>query len=150
MKKNQSVSITLIFIIIVLVAIGGYILLTLHKAKKDITMNDLKIEILKEGQGVPAQIGDSVTVNYTGTLEDGFEFDSSLRPGRTPFTVVLGEGRVIQGWEKGLLGIKVGEKRHLVIPPAMGYGPREIPGLIPANSVLVFDVEALDITQAHK
>lgn len=120
-----------------------------HQAKKDLTMNDLKIEVLKEGIGVPAVIGDTVVVNYAGTLVDGKEFDNSYKRGM-PFPVTIGEGRVIQGWEKGLQGIRVGEKRRLTIPPSMGYGAQEIPGVIPANSVLVFEIEAVEIVSAHK
>src|SRR3990167_7797892 len=104
---------------------------------------DIGIEILSEGaDGLEAQNGDRLTVHYTGTLENGTEFDSSR--GGTPFVVTLGENRVIQGWEYGLQGVKVGERRVLTIPPSLGYGDQSISS-IPANSTLVFDIEVLDI-----
>jgi len=139
--------------IIVVAIVIGIIIYTFGffgKIKKDITMNDLKIEILKEGVGVSAVLGDEVVVNYAGSLEDGREFDNSYKRGQ-PFPVTIGEGRVIQGWEKGLQGIKVGEKRRLTIPPALGYGAQEVGGgLIPANSTLIFDIEAVEIHPAKK
>jgi FKBP-type peptidyl-prolyl cis-trans isomerase len=87
--------------------------------------------------------GKTITVNYKGTLLDGTQFDSSYDRGQ-PFTFTLGEGRVIQGWEQGFAGMKVGGKRRLTIPANLGYGARAIPG-IPANSTLVFDVELLKV-----
>lgn len=94
-----------------------------------------------------AQVGDQVTVNYTGMLQDGTVFDSNVDPkfGHVqPFTFQLGVGMVIKGWDEGVLGMKVGEKKHLVIPAEKAYGDRAI-GAIPANSTLEFDVEVLSI-----
>ena len=91
--------------------------------------------------------GDTITVNYVGTFENGKVFDSSIDRGQ-PFTFVLGQGRVIPGWDKGLVGMKVGEKRHLIVPPADAYGPQGY-GPIPPNSTLVFDVELLGIQKAE-
>lgn len=108
------------------------------------TTQGLKIETLVEGSGVQAKKGDMVTVNYTGTLTDGTKFDSSLNPGRTPFQFTLGQNRVVQGWELGILGMKVGEKRKLTIPPELGYGPSGY-GPIPPNATLLFEVELLKI-----
>ncbi|CAI2183622.1 5229_t:CDS:2 [Funneliformis geosporum] len=89
--------------------------------------------------------GDSITVHYTGTLfEDGKEFDSSI-PRGTPFTFTLGGNQVIKGWDQGLHGMCIGEKRKLIIPSDLGYGPRGNPPLIPANAALVFDVELVGI-----
>jgi len=89
--------------------------------------------------------GDSISVHYTGTLfENGKEFDSSL-PRGTPFTFTLGAGHVIKGWDQGLVGMCIGEKRKLVIPSDLAYGPRGSPPLIPANAALVFDVELTGI-----
>lgn len=105
----------------------------------------MKVEIIKQGTGVEAKTGDMVTVNYTGTLTNGTKFDSSLNPGRTPFQFTLGQNMVIQGWELGVLGMKVGEKRKLTIPPELGYGPNAVGDLIPANATLLFDVELLKI-----
>jgi peptidylprolyl isomerase len=95
------------------------------------------------GTGEEAVAGKLVTVNYTGVLPDGTKFDSSLDRG-TPFQFVLGAGQVIQGWEIGVNGMKVGGRRQLVIPPSLAYGERAI-GAIPANSTLIFDVELLDV-----
>ncbi len=106
--------------------------------------NGLKIEILEEGTGVGAKNGDVVSVHYTGTFEDGTKFDSSLDRG-TPFSFKLGAGQVIEGWDLGVLGMKPGEKRKLTIPTELGYGPNGIPGAIPKNAVLVFEVELLSI-----
>lgn len=95
----------------------------------------------KVGAGAEAKTGSTVTVNYTGKFKDGTVFDTSI--GKAPFTFVLGQGGVIQGWEQGLVGMKVGGKRLLIIPPALGYGSATY-GPIPANSTLVFEVELLD------
>jgi len=83
-----------------------------------------------------------VTLNYTGKLENGSVFDSSLKPGRDPFRFTLGANQVIEGWDQGILGMKIGEKRRLTIPPGLGYGSRDM-GVIPSNSTLIFDVELL-------
>ena len=96
-----------------------------------------------------AQNGDTVFVNYTGKLVNGTKFDSSLDRG-VPIDFVLGAGRVIKGWDQGILGMKVGEKKTLTIPPELGYGAQAIPDgrgniLIPANSTLIFDVELVDV-----
>lgn len=96
------------------------------------------------GEGAQAKRGMSVVVHYTGTLEDGTKFDSSLDRG-TPFDFPLGAGMVIAGWEEGIEGMKVGGKRRLVIPPALGYGDRAVGNIIPANATLVFDVELLEV-----
>ena len=85
-----------------------------------------------------------VTVNYTGLLEDGTKFDSSLNPGRSPFRFTVGAGQVIKGWDEGLMGMKIGGKRKLTIPPELGYGSRDN-GPIPANSTLIFEIDLLGI-----
>lgn len=95
------------------------------------------------GTGAEAVSGSAVTVHYTGWLMDGTPFDSSRDRGQ-PFTLTLGRNSVIPGWEEGLLGMKVGGIRKLVIPPALGYGA-QANGSIPANSTLVFEVELLDV-----
>lgn len=104
---------------------------------------ELEIEVLKEGTGEEAKNNDKVTVHYTGTLENGTKFDSSLDRGK-PFVFTLGAGDVIKGWDQGVLGMKVGEKRKLTIPSELGYGSRNA-GLIPPNSTLIFEVELLGI-----
>ena len=106
--------------------------------------SDLKTEILTPGQGELAANGDTVVVHYTGTFLDATKFDSSLDRGQ-PFSFVLGLGQVIAGWEQGVLGMKVGEKRKLTIAPALAYGSAGIPGAIPPNSTLIFEVELLEI-----
>lgn len=106
-------------------------------------VTELKMEDTKAGTGAEAQNGKRVTVHYTGTLTNGTKFDSSKDHGQ-PFTLTLGQGQVIQGWEKGLLGMKVGGQRKLTIPPSMGYGAQAM-GPIPANSTLVFEIELLNV-----
>lgn len=106
--------------------------------------NGLKYETLKEGTGKVAQMGQNVTVHYVGTLPDGKEFDSSRRNGK-PFTFKLGGGEVIQGWDMGVAGMKVGEQRRLMIPADLAYGPEGRPPVIPPNSPLNFDIELLGV-----
>lgn len=91
-----------------------------------------------------AKVGDTVLVHYTGKLQDGTVFDSSVSRG-VPFSFTLGENRVIAGWEQGILGMTEGEKKTLTIPPELGYGAMGVPGVIPANATLIFDVELVDI-----
>ena len=106
---------------------------------------ELQIEILKQGIGEEVKNGDNIAVHYTGTLEDGTKFDSSLDRGK-PFVFTLGIGQVIKGWDVGVLGMKVGEKRKLVIPSELGYGETGTPGgPIPPNATLIFEVELLSI-----
>jgi FKBP-type peptidyl-prolyl cis-trans isomerase len=104
----------------------------------------LKIEELKKGEGAVATAGKMVSVHYTGWLTNGTKFDSSVDRGQ-PFTFKLGAGQVIQGWDKGVEGMKVGEKRKLTIPPELGYGAAGAGSVIPPNATLVFDVELLKV-----
>lgn len=103
----------------------------------------LETEDVLVGDGQEAQEGDTVSVHYVGTLESGEQFDSSRDRG-TPFEFTIGTGSVIQGWEQGIPGMKVGGIRILTIPPELGYGAFDRPG-IPANSTLIFEVELLEI-----
>ncbi|QQR55645.1 FKBP-type peptidyl-prolyl cis-trans isomerase [Candidatus Peregrinibacteria bacterium] len=105
---------------------------------------ELKIEDLIEGTGEAAKKGNTLVVHYTGTLEDGSKFDSSKDRGE-PFEFQLGQGYVIQGWDEGMLGMKVGGTRKLTIPSDMGYGDYGVPGAIPGGAALIFEVELLEI-----
>jgi len=98
------------------------------------------------GTGDMAVAGDNVTVNYVGTLLDGTVFDASKNHGDGTFTFPLGAGRVIQGWDQGVAGMKIGGKRKLTIPPELAYGNQQM-GSIPANSTLIFEVELLGINK---
>ena len=121
------------------------LLITVSCSKeKQIMNNGLVIEDIKIGDGQEVEKFNIVTVNYTGLLEDGTKFDSSLNPGRTPFRFTVGAGQVIQGWDQGLIGMKIGGKRKLTIPPELGYGSRDN-GPIPANSTLIFEIDLLGI-----
>lgn len=114
-----------------------------EQAKERTTASGLKIIEVAAGEGV-SKAGDTVWVHYTGTLENGTKFDSSVDRGE-PFSFVLGEGRVIKGWDEGVAGMKVGDKRKLIIPPNLGYGAQGAGGSIPPNATLHFDVELLGI-----
>lgn len=104
---------------------------------------EMVIDDVRIGNGRAVVKGDTLTVHYIGTTQDGVRFDSSYERGE-PFVFTAGDGKVIEGWETGLIGMKVGGQRILVIPPAMAYGNRQV-GLIPPNSPLVFAVELLKI-----
>jgi FKBP-type peptidyl-prolyl cis-trans isomerase len=106
--------------------------------------NGLQIATTTPGSGAAAFDGELLVMNYTGYLLDGTKFDSSLNPGRTPFQFVLGQGNVIQGWDQGLVGMKIGESRTLIIPAALAYGATGS-GSIPANATLIFTTTLLNI-----
>lgn len=105
--------------------------------------NGLIVEDIEVGSGKEVKSGDTIVIHYTGFLQNGTKFDSSVDRG-TPFTTRIGVGEVIQGWDEGVIGMKVGGKRKLIIPPSLGYGPQQV-GPIPPNSTLVFEVELLEI-----
>jgi FKBP-type peptidyl-prolyl cis-trans isomerase FkpA len=108
------------------------------------TPSGLIIEDVNVGEGAVAAVGQKVTVHYTGWLTNGTKFDSS-KDRNDPFAFPLGGGRVIKGWDEGVQGMKVGGKRKLTIPPALGYGARGAGGAIPPNATLVFEVELLGV-----
>ncbi len=107
-------------------------------------VTELKIEDLVVGTGAEAVSGKLISVHYTGTLTNGTKFDSSKDRGE-PFEFTLGAGQVIEGWDKGFAGMKVGGKRKLTIPADMGYGAQGAGGVIPPNATLIFEVELLDV-----
>lgn len=145
-----------LIVAVLVVAIGAIVVLGLKSPKAEVTqtpatqnMNEtqsLKIEDLTVGTGKTAENGDTVTVNYKGTLTNGKQFDSSYDRGQ-PFKFTLGAGQVIAGWDQGLLGMKVGGKRKLTIPPELGYGSRGAGADIPPNATLIFEVELLDVSK---
>ncbi|XP_050087027.1 peptidyl-prolyl cis-trans isomerase FKBP2 [Anopheles aquasalis] len=126
---------------LMLLCVVGFALLQLASAE-----GKLKIGVKKrvDNCSVRTKKGDLVHMHYTGTLEDGTEFDSSI-PRGDPLTFTLGMGQVIKGWDQGLLNMCEGEKRKLIIPPELGYGERGAGEKIPPNSVLIFEVELVKI-----
>jgi FKBP-type peptidyl-prolyl cis-trans isomerase FkpA len=151
MKKTMMLLGILIAVLVIIGLVTMVIPRSAVKTSQEVkTSNDgatVQITTLKEGSGAQAVAGDMVTVNYTGKFEDGKVFDTNLDEAFghvKPLPFTLGAAQVIQGWDQGVLGMKVGEKRHLVIPPSLGYGPKDY-GPIPGNSTLIFDVELLTI-----
>ncbi len=114
-----------------------------QQKQQQIIMDNFIVKDEVVGTGAEAMAGDTVSVHYTGTLDNGTKFDSSYDRG-VPFSFVLGAGQVIEGWDRGVAGMKVGGKRTLSIPPELGYGDRAV-SVIPANSTLHFTVELLDV-----
>ena len=136
MKISYKISLTLLIIH----------LMGCENNRSILTMdNGLVIEELVIGEGTEAQDYNKVVVNYTGTLEDGSVFDSSLKADRSPFTFTLGVGSVIKGWDLGVKGMNVGGKRKLTIPSDLGYGDRGAGGVIPPGATLIFEVELLEV-----
>lgn len=152
MSKNTIIA----FIVVVSVLVGTFIALskkptliapstiTNSPQKETKKMTELKIEDLVVGTGREVKAGDTVVMNYLGTLTDGTKFDSSYDRG-LPFTTQIGVGQVIQGWDKGVPGMKIGGKRRLSIPSALAYGSRGAGAVIPPDSDLIFEVELVDI-----
>jgi FKBP-type peptidyl-prolyl cis-trans isomerase len=155
---------TLISVFILVVIVGGAIFYKTQQPKpaepevaqselldvstipqEQLDTTELISETLTPGNGETAEIGDTVSMQYVGVLTNGFEFDSSYSRG-TPFEFTIGKGGVIAGWDIGVNGMKVGEKRRLIIPADLGYGSSER-GDIPANSTLVFDVVLEKVTK---
>jgi peptidylprolyl isomerase len=146
-KSNQKMRVIAIVVIVVLaLSAVAYVLMYRGPAAgtEIATASGLKYVDMVEGTGATPQKGQTVTVHYTGTLENGRKFDSSVDRGQ-PYEFRLGEGAVIKGWDEGLASMKVGGKRKLIIPPLLGYGQRGSPPNIPPNSILLFDVELLGV-----
>jgi len=133
-------------VVIVVLAVSAVAYVLMHRGPvtgaEVATASGLKYVDMVEGTGATPKKGQTVTVHYTGTLENGKKFDSSVDRDQ-PFEFRIGEGAVIKGWDEGLATMKVGGKRKLIIPPALGYGVRGSPPNIPPNSILLFDVELL-------
>jgi len=137
MKNNM-----ILWVLIVVIVIGVLIFITINRKN---TMPEEQVSVTA---GQVAKIGDIVSMNYTGTLQNGTVFDSNVDPKFNhvePFEFTLGAGQVISGWDKGIVGMKIGEKKHLEIAPEDAYGANGVPGVIPPNSTLIFDVELLAI-----
>ncbi len=147
-QRNQRLAI--IAIILIIIAITAFFIWqsrsTTEQTTSDLitTSSGLHYQDLVVGSGEVAENGDTVSVHYTGWLEDGTKFDSSLDRNQ-PFEFTLGQGQVIPGWEQGIQGMKVGGKRRLTIPAELAYGKQEYGGVIPPNATLVFEVELLAI-----
>ena len=120
-------------------------LATTDNTNKKTTKNGMTIETTKEGTGEPIINGQVASMLYTGKLDNGFEFDSTSKRNNEPFEFILGAGQVIKGWDQGVLGMKVGEERTLVIPAELGYGAQGAGGVIPPNATLTFTVKLLAI-----
>lgn len=114
------------------------------RAKTATTPRMLEKTDIVVGTGAEATVGQKISVHYVGTLTNGSKFDASRDHGE-PFQFTLGRGQVIKGWDEGVVGMKIGGKRKLVVPPEMGYGARGYPPVIPANATLVFEVELLGV-----
>ncbi|MGE5313248.1 MAG: FKBP-type peptidyl-prolyl cis-trans isomerase [Acidobacteriota bacterium] len=110
------------------------------------TANGVTWEVITEGTGPAPKAGDSVTVHYTGWLENGKKFDSSVDR-KEPFSFRLGRGYVIQGWEEAVATLKVGGKSKFTIPPELGYGDQGAGGIIPPNATLIFEIELLAVNK---
>lgn len=147
-----------LIIILILVISGVYFIVINPKLGKSVIQNiapgksfdvqGVKVEVLKQGSGVESKKGEAVTLHYVGMLAaDGKKFDSSIER-NAPFTFVVGEDRVIKGFDLGILGMKVGEKRKLTIPPELAYGSTAFLE-IPANSTLIYEVELLQINPSQ-
>ncbi|HST54215.1 MAG TPA: FKBP-type peptidyl-prolyl cis-trans isomerase [Pyrinomonadaceae bacterium] len=142
-KRNKVIAAV---VVIALVAAGAaYLLAPLFGGTSEVTTGSgLKYTDLVVGTGPSPKPGQTAVVNYTGTLTDGTKFDSSLDHGQ-PYAFPIGRGKVIKGWDEGVLTMKVGGRRRLVVPPSLGYGAMGHPPDIPPNATLIFDVELLDI-----
>jgi FKBP-type peptidyl-prolyl cis-trans isomerase len=153
MKKltfNEYIGVTLALAVVAFLLFGSSFVAFFNGTPNTPTttaMNDLSTGIQTQdivvGAGEVAAPGDTLTVNYKGTLTDGKVFDSSYDR-NTPFSFVLGQGKVIRGWEEGFKGMRVGGKRRITVAPDYGYGTKDF-GPIPANSTLIFDVELLNV-----
>jgi FKBP-type peptidyl-prolyl cis-trans isomerase len=152
LARVRNTRIAIIVIVVAAIALIAFFALQKQKTNPVATGNGnmittqtgLQYQDLVIGNGAEAVAGKSVTVHYTGTLQDGTKFDSSVDRNQ-PFTFTLGAGQVIPGWDEGVAGMKVGGKRKLVIPPDLAYGAQGYPPVIPADATLTFEVELLEV-----
>ena len=138
----------IIWILIVVVVVAVLVFLTIKMSRSNNLPESSNGQVGTAPTGDGAKVGDTVTVNYTGKLADGTVFDSNVDPKFKhvePFSFTLGAGNVIAGWDKGVVGMKVGDKKTLVIPPEDAYGADGRPPVIPPNATLTFDVEVTNI-----
>jgi peptidylprolyl isomerase len=141
---KQSSKIVALIILVVFLAAPSF---AAQDAKKTVTTaSGLKYVDVVVGKGASPTAGKQVKVHYTGTLENGKKFDSSVDR-KEPFSFTIGVGQVIPGWDEGVMSMKVGGKRKLIIPPNLGYGTQGAGGVIPPNATLLFDVELLDVAK---
>ena len=141
MKSLSFSSLVAMLVLTFSLGVGG----SMAESNQEVTTpSGLKYVDQVVGTGEAAVAGKTVNVHYTGWLENGKKFDSSVDRGQ-PFSFPLGAGRVIKGWDEGVQGMKVGGKRKLTIPSDLGYGSRGAGGVIPANATLIFDVELLGV-----
>lgn len=137
-KKGMS---TILAVVVILLLVGIFVFISIKG-------NNNSNEMDKVTLGRAAKAGDMVSMNYTGRLQDGTVFDSNVDPKFNhvePFVFQLGSGQVIPGWDKGIVGMEEGQQKTLTIPPEDAYGAQGIPGVIPANATLIFEVELLKI-----
>lgn len=152
--REEFMKVRIAILAITLLALAGLsIAQTTHKAasrptkvtgEPTKTASGLEYWDIKIGTGAVAHTGEHVKVDYTGWLTNGKKFDSSVGTGH-PFPLMLGAGEVIKGWDEGIVGMKVGGKRQLRIPPDLAYGAKGYPGVIPPNATLIFDVRLVDV-----
>lgn len=146
----------IVWVLVVLLVVGVLAFITIKNKNGNNNVENIQkvegvdITILSEGSGDIAKVGDNVSMNYTGTLEDGTAFDSNVDPKFnhvSPFMFNLGGGQVIKGWDIGVTGMKVGEKRRLEINPEFAYGEAGVGAIIPPNAKLIFEVELVAIVK---
>lgn len=147
MQKSVLIIIVIAVLIAVILAVF-YLMMVLGNKNQGNTssfeMQGMKVEVLRKGNQISAKPGDTVTVNYIGMLADGKKFESSYDR-KSPFIFKLGENKVIKGWDLGVAGMKVGEKRRLTIPAQLAYGENGFPPVIPRNATLIYEIELLRV-----